>query len=182
MKSLIPGRTILKMRRNYAFQYHTRENAIRFVISLYYSLMLHRSLVLNYDTVMTLHIGKQFDLITDNWRMLVITRLVLKVEMWKGKNLTTKLFSACFLSEEMKNNVRRHSLLSWKPRDTLSAVTLWHSLRSDTGCVVLLCNATLCQSEFMDDLELHKLQQYVIGRASNASILITVTTLYSRLT
>jgi len=51
---------------------------------------------------MTLHIGKELDLITDDWRMLVITCLVLKVEMWKGgggggkKNLKKKRLGPFF--------------------------------------------------------------------------------------
>jgi hypothetical protein len=45
---------------------HERMYVLRFVIPLYYSLILHSSLVLNYDRVMTLRIGKQLDLITDN--------------------------------------------------------------------------------------------------------------------
>jgi hypothetical protein len=129
---------------------------------------------------MTLHNGKQLDLITDYRRMLVITCLVLKVEMWKGAgrgSLRLNYFRPFFfLSEEMKNNVRRHSFWSWKPRDTL-VLPLRHSLRSDAGCVVMLHNATLCQSGFVNEIDLRKLQQYVVGRVSDASVLITITTL-----
>ena len=66
MLSVIPGHTLHKTRPKFAVQNYTQENVFRFAVPLYCSLMLHSSVFLNYDTVMTLRTGNHPDLIIDD--------------------------------------------------------------------------------------------------------------------